>query len=318
MIGPETEHRAKTAAALLDWYAEMGCTEAVDESGTDWLAKSNTAPGDDVRAAINALTASSSAQTSTGASSPSGSSRYAKSSSPPRPPHASNQPAPTRTPPSTQPPRAPSAARPAAKPAPADGAVLEARIAATAAPTLEALSAAIASFDGCGLKRTAKNVCVFRGAETARIAVIGEAPGRDEDLAGKPFVGAAGQLLDRMLAAIGLNEDNTHITNVVYWRPPGNRAPTPQEVQTCQPFLERQLEMVDPDVLFLMGGSAAKQIFATTEGIMRTRGKWRTVNIGGRERRTLATLHPAYLLRTPSAKHMAWKDLQAVRKLLAE
>lgn len=187
---------------------------------------------------------------------------------------------------------------------------------ARAAADMSALSAAIAAYDGCSLKKTAKNTCVYRGAETAGIAVIGEAPGRDEDLAGRPFVGRAGQLLDRMLAAIGLDESSVHITNIVYWRPPGNRAPTPQEALACRPFLERQIELVDPDVILLMGGSAAKQIFSTNDGIMRTRGKWHDIAIGERNRTCLATLHPAYLLRTPAAKHMSWKDLLSVKKRL--
>ncbi|MEL7048992.1 MAG: uracil-DNA glycosylase, partial [Pseudomonadota bacterium] len=198
-----------------------------------------------------------------------------------------------------------------------DKSVAAAKGLADKATDLQTLAENISSFDGCGLKKTAKNVCVFRGATSARIAIIGEAPGRDEDLQGKPFVGRAGQLLDRMLSAIGLNETNTHITNIVYWRPPGNRAPTPQEAATCRPFLERQIALVDPDVLLLMGGSAAKQLFASPEGIMRARGKWKIIEIGGRERHAIATLHPAYLLRTPSAKHMTWKDLQSVKKQLA-
>ena len=146
--------------------------------------------------------------------------------------------------------------------------------------------------------------------------IIGEAPGRDEDIAGKPFVGRAGQLLDRMLAAIGLGEADVHITNIVYWRPPGNRTPTPQEAQLCRPFLERQIELVAPDVLMLLGGAAAKEILGVADGIMRLRGKWREIEAGGRRIRTIATLHPAYLLRTPAAKRNAWRDLLAVQAAL--
>mgnify|MGYP000904871980 CR=1 FL=1 len=148
--------------------------------------------------------------------------------------------------------------------------------------------------------------------------LIGEAPGRDEDLQGKPFVGRAGQLLDKMLAAIGLDEKAVHITNVVYWRPPGNRTPTPEEVQVCQPFLERQIELVRPDVLLFLGGAAAKQLLGVADGIMRLRGKWRSYSCGGREIRALATLHPAYLLRTPAAKRQAWQDLLMVQEGLAQ
>ncbi len=197
-----------------------------------------------------------------------------------------------------------------------DAAELGARSAAKSAQNLEALEAALANFDGCGLKATAKNLCFYRGAPKARVMIIGEAPGRDEDIAGKPFVGRAGQLLDKMLAAIGLNETSVHITNIVYWRPPGNRTPTPQEAQVCRPFLERQLELVDPEVVILLGGAAAKAILDTPEGIMRIRGKWRETQIGARTVKTLATLHPAYLLRTPAAKRLVWRDLIAIRAAL--
>jgi DNA polymerase len=146
--------------------------------------------------------------------------------------------------------------------------------------------------------------------------LIGEAPGRDEDLAGKPFVGRAGQLLDKMLAAIGLQEEDVHITNIVYWRPPGNRTPTPQEAQVCRPFLERQIELVAPKVIVLLGGAAAKQLLDVTEGIMRIRGKQRTLVIGTHNIQAMATLHPAYLLRTPAAKRLAWRDLLAIKALL--
>jgi DNA polymerase len=146
--------------------------------------------------------------------------------------------------------------------------------------------------------------------------LIGEAPGRDEDLEGKPFVGRAGQLLDKMLAAIGLSEADVHITNIVYWRPPGNRTPTPQEAQVCRPFLERQIELVAPKVIALLGGAAAKHLLDVTEGIMRIRGKERAILIGAHSAKAMATLHPAYLLRTPAAKRLAWRDLMAVQALL--
>ena len=168
-------------------------------------------------------------------------------------------------------------------------------------------------FDGCGLKATAKNLCFYRGAERASLMIIGEAPGRDEDLEGKPFVGRAGQLLDKMLSAIGLSEADVHITNIVYWRPPGNRTPTPQEALACRPFLERQIALVAPKVVLALGGAAAKHMFDVADGIMRIRGKWRELDIGGHKAQAMATLHPAYLLRTPAAKGMAWRDLLAVK-----
>jgi uracil-DNA glycosylase len=197
-----------------------------------------------------------------------------------------------------------------------DAFALAARDLARQAPDLAALEAALTSFDGCPLKKTAKNTCFARGRPNTGLMLIGEAPGRDEDLQGQPFVGRAGQLLDRMLAAIGFGPDDIYITNVVYWRPPGNRTPTPQEVQACQPFLERQIELVAPEVLLLLGGAAAKQVLGTDEGIMKLRGKWKTHEASGRSIRTMATLHPAYLLRNPSAKRHAWRDLLTVKAAL--
>ena len=193
---------------------------------------------------------------------------------------------------------------------------MAARTAARQAGSLEELRATLAGFDGCALKATAKSLCFYRGAAQSRLMLIGEAPGRDEDLAGKPFVGKAGQLLDKMLAAVGLSEANVHITNIVYWRPPGNRTPTPQEAQVCRPFLERQVELVAPDLVLLVGGSAAKEILGGTDGIMRLRGKWREITLGQSKVRALATLHPAYLLRTPAAKRLAWRDMLAVKAAL--
>jgi DNA polymerase len=129
-------------------------------------------------------------------------------------------------------------------------------------------------------------------------------------------VGRAGKLLDKMLAAIGLSEQEVHITNIVYWRPPGNRTPTPQEALACRPFLERQAALVAPDVVLALGGAAAKQLFDVADGIMRIRGKWRQIELGGHNASAMATLHPAYLLRTPAAKGMAWRDLLAVKAAL--
>ena len=193
-----------------------------------------------------------------------------------------------------QPPRPapPPAAAPRQFPATApDAAVMSARSQAREARTLADLEATLAGFDGCSLKATAKSLCFYRGAAQARLMLIGEAPGRDEDQQGKPFVGRAGQLLDKMLAAIALTEENVHITNIVYWRPPGNRTPTPQEAQVCRPFLERQVELVAPDVVVLLGGAAAKHIFDVPEGIMRVRGKFRDVTIGAPH--GARTRHPA-------------------------
>ncbi len=184
------------------------------------------------------------------------------------------------------------------------------------ARNLAELGGMLGTFAGCGLKATATNLCFYRGAERAPLMIIGEAPGREEDLEGKPFVGRAGQLLDRMLAAIGMGEADVHITNIVYWRPPGNRTPTPQEALACRTFLERQMALVAPKVVLALGGPAAKNLFDVADGIMRVRGKWRELDMGGHRAKAIATVHPAYLLRTPEAKGMAWRDLLAVKAAL--
>lgn len=196
---------------------------------------------------------------------------------------------------------------------PPSEAASRAREQAKSAKSLEELEALLKSFDGCALKATAKNTCFYRGSPTAPLAIIGEAPGRDEDIAGKPFVGRAGQLLDKMLASIGLNESDVHITNVVYWRPPGNRTPTPLEAQICRPFLMRQLELLSPKMILVLGGAAAKNMLDVSDGIMRLRGKWHSLKVGDHDIPVMASLHPAYLLRTPAAKRLAWRDLLAVQ-----
>jgi uracil-DNA glycosylase len=193
-----------------------------------------------------------------------------------------------------------------------------AREAASRARTLEDLEAALRLFEGCALKATAKNLCFYRGNPQGRLMVIGEAPGREEDLEGRPFVGPAGQLLDRMLAAIDLTEADVHITNVVYWRPPGNRPPTLDEVEACRPFLARQIELVAPRFVMTLGSPAAKAILGATDGILRVRGKWGEITAGELKVPVMPTLHPAYLLRTPAAKRQAWRDLLAVKLALAE
>lgn len=211
-----------------------------------------------------------------------------------------------RAPPPVQSQTVASPRAPLRPPTPVDAA---ARQLVAGARTLDELFALLQGFDGCNLRVTAKNLCFYRGAARSRVMLIGEAPGRDEDLAGKPFVGRAGQLLDKMLASIGLDESKVHIANTVYWRPPGNRNPTPEETLACAPFLARQMELVDPELIVLLGGVAAKTMLGVEEGITRLRGKWRSLPIGGREVKTLATWHPAYLLRTPAAKRQAWQDL---------
>ena len=147
---------------------------------------------------------------------------------------------------------------------------------------------------------------------------VGEAPGRDEDIEGLPFVGRSGKLLDRMIAAIGLDRSKAYIANVIPWRPPGNRTPTPQETQLCLPFIQRQIELVNPDVLVTRGNPSTQTLLSTREGIMKTRGRWLKYDTGTRVIPALATFHPAYLLRSPSYKRLAWQDLRAIAKALEQ
>lgn len=199
---------------------------------------------------------------------------------------------------------------------PDKAAIATAQEAAANANTLEELKAAMLAFEGCNLKRTAKTLVFGDGNPQSGIMLIGEAPGRDEDMQGLPFVGRAGQLLDRMLAAIELDRKNVYISNVIPWRPPGNRTPTPPETEICRPFIERHIELVSPKIIVLLGGSSAKTLLKTNEGIMRLRGKWAEVEIGGQTLRAMPTLHPAYLLRQPGQKALAWKDLLKIRQAL--
>jgi uracil-DNA glycosylase len=199
-----------------------------------------------------------------------------------------------------------------------DAAVASAREAARTAPTLEALRTLLADFDGCALRQTATKLVFADGNPAARVMFVGEAPGRDEDIEGLPFVGRSGKLLDRMIAAIGLDRSKAYIANVIPWRPPGNRTPTPQETQVCLPFIQRQIELVNPDVLVTLGNPSTQALIGTREGIMRTRGKWFDYDTGTRVIRAIATFHPAYLLRSPSYKRMSWQDLRAIAKVLGQ
>ena len=199
---------------------------------------------------------------------------------------------------------------------PPEAAILSAREAARTTPTLEGLRTLLESFEGCALKSTATRLVFADGNPQARIMFVGEAPGREEDLEGLPFVGRSGKLLDRMLAAIGLDRTNAYIANVIPWRPPGNRTPTPQETQICLPFIQRQIELVNPEVLVTLGNPSTQTLLGKREGIMKTRGKWFEYDTGTRVIRAMATFHPAYLLRSPSYKRMAWQDLRAIAKAL--
>ncbi len=274
--------RLEESKAYLDWWRAAGVLEGISESPTDWFD-----------AACNEIARGQAAVR-------------------PAPQSVAKGPRISQLSPAAAP--APVPVAPQA--APVGEATQAARALAGSVNSLDALRTQLETFNGCGLQATAKSLCFYRGQPQARLMLIGEAPGRDEDLAGKPFVGRAGQLLDKMLAAIGIDESKVHITNSVYWRPPGNRTPTPEEMAACWPFLERQIELVNPDVILLAGGVAAKQVLGLVEGITKLRGQWRSLMVCGREVRVLATLHPSYLLRTPAAKRQAWQDMLMIQLAL--
>ena len=233
------------------------------------------------------------------------------------PPVAAPERAPSLPAAASQPPTAPPRPMPALAALAPEEAVALAREQAAEAPSLEALQAILGRFDGCALKFSARNLVFSDGNPQSRIMLVGEAPGGEEDRAGKPFVGRSGQLLDRMLAAIGLDRSQVYVANVVPWRPPGNRTPTPQEVAICMPFIARQIELASPEFLLCLGGPSTQNLLGTKEGILRMRGRWFSYKTGdGREIRTLPTLHPAYLLRQPLQKRLGWRDFQSLRRAL--
>ena len=200
---------------------------------------------------------------------------------------------------------------------PPEAAVMAAREAAKSAATLAQLRAMLERFEGCALRTTATQLVFADGNPQARVMFVGEAPGRDEDIEGLPFVGRSGKLLDRMMAAIGLDRSSAYIANVVPWRPPGNRTPTPQESAVCLPFTLRQIELADPDILVCLGSPSTQTLLNSKDGILKTRGRWLPFYTGTREIRAIATLHPAYLLRQPVQKRFAWRDFLAIKKALA-
>ena len=269
----------QAAADLIAWYAEMGVDVALAETPVNRLVAPDAAP-----AALS-----------------------------PRP-LADALPLPEARRP--VPPPAPRIAIAPSSAAAPDDTARAARDAARAATDLDALRAALDRFDGCKLKQTATQLVFADGKPGARVMLVGEAPGREEDRQGLPFVGRSGHLLDRMLAAIGLDRTSVYIANVVPWRPPGNRTPTPQETATCRPFIERQIELCDPDFLICMGAPAAAELMGNREGILKFRGRWHAFDTGSRTIRAMATLHPAYLLRQPLQKRLAWRDFLMLKEAL--
>ncbi|MBN9537664.1 MAG: uracil-DNA glycosylase [Alphaproteobacteria bacterium] len=273
------------AAALLRWYVEQGLDEAIGEEAIDRFALP--------------------------------------------PPAAAVPVPPTAVPagPATAAPQAPTPLRPAPilqprPPVPLESPQLveDAREVARQATSIAELEVAVRAFEGCALKRTAKNTVFADGVVGSPVMIVGEAPGADEDRLGKPFVGVSGQLMDRMFDAIGMSrERDLYITNILFWRPPGNRTPTLAEQAICLAFTRRHIELARPKLLVLAGGTAVKAVLDTTEGITRLRGKWTTLRLDdGTEVPTLPTFHPAYLLRTPASKRQSWWDLLSLQKRLKE
>ncbi len=277
--------------ALLRWYVDMGVDLAVDAEPHDRFAEA--------AAAREAKTGADPANDAAPAANPD--------------PSRETQPRGRAAPSFTGAPVLPGLSAAALS---ADAATRSAREAAAAAGTLDELRAALGAFDGCSLKGTATQLVFSDGNPEGRVMVVGEAPGADEDRQGKPFVGRSGQLFDRMLAAIGLDRSHVYIANIVPWRPPGNRTPTPQEVAICMPFITRQIALANPDFLVCLGGSAAQGLLGAKEGILRTRGRWQDFDTGQRSIKAMPMLHPAYLLRQPAHKKLAWADLRALRKAL--
>lgn len=191
-----------------------------------------------------------------------------------------------------------------------------AREIAEACSTVAELKAALAAFEGCGLRKTATHLVFADGEPNADMMIVGEAPGREEDRLGLPFVGESGQLLDKMLAAIGLSRRQVYISNVIFWRPPGNRTPSTEEIAVCLPFAQRHIELARPKVLLLLGAIAAKSVLGEADGITRLRGRWFDYRAGAAAIPALATFHPAYLLREPGKKREAWRDLISVAERL--
>ena len=279
------------ALAALAWQIEAGADEAIGAQAVDHFARSAEA-AEAKRQAQARAQARAQAQAGTAAARP----------------------------PSSEAARAPDGQQGFWEAAPAElrsgsDAVATARRLAAGARNVEELRDGLAGFDGCPLKQTATNLVFADGNPQARYMIVGEAPGPQEDRQGIPFVGPSGKLLDAMLTAIGLDRESVYITNMLFWRPPGNRTPTAAEIATCLPFTERHIELVAPDYLMLVGGSSAKSLLGRSEGVLKLRGRWFHYQSPEMPRPipALATLHPAYLLRQPAQKRLAWRDFLSFR-----
>jgi DNA polymerase len=286
---------------LLRWYAEMGVDCPLDSVPHDRFAEAAArGPAEPTRAKVR-IGAANSLPDEPISRTPAGTER-------------SSQSLPHRTPAF---PRTERALPEKAATLPADAVTQSARESAAAAKNLDELREKLLAFEGCGLKATATQLVFGDGNPASDIMFVGEAPGADEDRTGRPFVGRAGQLLDRMLASIDLDRGKVYIANVVPWRPPGNRIPTPLETAVCLPFTQRQVELVAPRILVCLGNAPTQTLLGAKDGILKIRGRWYHYEAGGKKIRAMPMLHPAYLLRQPAQKKLAWQDLREVAKALA-
>ncbi|MFC4350659.1 uracil-DNA glycosylase family protein [Fodinicurvata halophila] len=278
----------REALAALEWLLEAGADEAVGEEPVDRFQTAQPVPAEPSATPERAAAPAPAAQGASAA-----------------PPQGMQEPAVWR--PAGQGPLQP-----------AETVLREARDLAAAAKDLDSLHEAIRTFEGCELRKSASNTVIFRGSKDPRVMLIGEAPGRDEDIQGEPFVGAAGRMLDTMLTSAGIAIEEVYITNILFWRPPGNRTPDTREIGLCLPFVERQIELIRPDLLLMIGNVSVKTLLGTTQGITRLRGKWFSYQHDGLTAPipAIASLHPAYLLRQPAQKRHAWRDMLAFRAAL--
>jgi DNA polymerase len=313
-----TTLRREEVLALLEWQIAMGADEAIGENARDWFMP---APAAEPAAGFAHLIATDPLPNPPPPGRDPGTAgegrvrvlplpaREGEAAAAARPGSAASMPAPI--PPALVSPPTALAESPAE-------AAQSARLLAAEARTIEALAELVAGFDLCPLKRTATTTVFMDGNPAARVMIVGEAPGAEEDRQGRPFVGRAGQLLDRMLGAIGLDRAQVQITNVIYWRPPGNRKPTAAETAACLPFVLRHIALARPRVLVLAGGTAASTLLPVTDGITRLRGRWFDLAVPGLDTPvpTLPMFHPAFLLRTPERKREAWRDLLALKARL--
>jgi len=302
---PASPTESRDLAAMLAWQVEAGADEAIEAAPIDRYKSSTANPQ---AAALSEAFAPPLKSTPAQLSEAPLATPVLK----PAPVRAAAKPAPAR-------PAAPAPGTSSPGPA-VSPATTGARELANAATTLEELVEALAAFDGCALKKTATNLVFGDGNPTARVMFVGEAPGADEDRAGKPFVGVSGQLLDRMVGWIGLDRTKFYITNIIYWRPPGNRTPTSDEVAACQPFIARHIELVAPALLITVGGPSTEALLHRGEGISRSHGRWYDYQTPGLAAPipAMPIFHPAFLLRAAAQKRSAWRDLLKLEQKMVE